>query len=60
VGVEWRPEEHGVAGAAVPAGVAAATVSEAGLVPDEDLVRPERVPLGHRVGGWVIHFPPVV
>jgi hypothetical protein len=30
----------------MPAGVSSPAVSEAGSVPDEDLVRPERVPVG--------------
>jgi hypothetical protein len=27
---------------------------------NEDLIRPKRMPVGHRDGGWVIHFPAVV
>src|SRR6478752_3171103 len=27
---------------------------------NEDLIRPKRTPVGHRNGGWVIHFPAVV
>ena len=34
--VEWRPVHHGVAGSAVPGGVSAAAVTEAGDVTDED------------------------
>jgi len=29
-------------------------------VPYEDLAGADDVPVGHRVGGWVIHFPAVV
>jgi hypothetical protein len=39
---EW-PIDNGVACSAVPAGVSAAAMSEAGDVSDEDLVRPEWV-----------------
>jgi hypothetical protein len=34
---------HGIAGAAVPARVSASAVAEAGDMPDEDLIRAERV-----------------
>jgi hypothetical protein len=59
VSVERRPEHRRIAGAARPGGVPAA-VTEAGLVTDEDSARAERVAIGHRVGGWVIHPPAVV
>jgi hypothetical protein len=39
VRVQWRPVHHGVAGSAVPTGVAAGAVAEAGDMSDEDLVR---------------------
>ena len=45
---EWWPVHHGVAGAAVPGGVSAAAVTEAGDVTDEDLFGPRVWPLGHR------------
>jgi hypothetical protein len=45
VRVERRPVHHGIACAAVPAGVSAA-VAAAGDMPDEDLIRPEDVPVG--------------
>jgi len=38
----WRPVHHGIAGSAVPAGVSAAAVSEAGDVADEHFVVPHR------------------
>ena len=44
--VESRPIYDGVAGAAVPGGVSAAAVTEAGAVTDEDLVRAEGVAVG--------------
>ena len=43
--IEWQPVRHGVAGSAVPGGVSAAAVTEAGDVPDEDLAGAERVPV---------------
>ena len=43
VRVQWRPVRHGIAGAAMPAGVPAAAVAEAGLVADEDLVSAQPV-----------------
>jgi hypothetical protein len=46
VGIEGRPVDRGVALSTMPAGVSSPAVSEAGSVPDEDLVRPERVPVG--------------
>jgi hypothetical protein len=52
MGVEWRSEHHGITRPAMPAGVSAA-VSKAGDVANEDLIRPERVPVrtsGRRVG----------
>ena len=56
--VERRPVHHGVAGSAVPGGVAAA-VAEAGDVSDKDLVRgPERVPARAVARlGLVLHGP---
>jgi hypothetical protein len=39
VGVQRWPVDDGVAGSAVPASVTAAPVSEAGDVPDKDLIR---------------------
>jgi hypothetical protein len=54
---ERRPVHRGVAGAAVPAGVSAAAVSEAGDVADEDLAGAEGCPLGQRLGASVIHLP---
>lgn len=36
------------------------TVPETGLIPDKRLIRAETVPVRHRVGGWMIHFPAVV
>jgi hypothetical protein len=57
VGTGWRPEDHGVAGAAVPSGVPAAAVPEAGDVADKNLVRPERVSVGASAGRLVIHLP---
>lgn len=48
--VEWRPVHDGVAGSAVPACVAAAAVTEAGDVTDEDLLRAEGVPVGASAG----------
>ena len=44
----------------MPTGVPATAVTEAGDMPNEDLIRPERCPLGQRDGGRVIHFPVVV
>ena len=44
--VQRWPVHHSVAAAAVPGGVSTAAVSEAGDVPDEDLVRAEPVPVG--------------
>ena len=41
--VERRPVHHGVASAAMPTGVPAAAVTEAGDVADEDLIRAEWV-----------------
>jgi hypothetical protein len=49
VSVQRRPVHDRVTSAAVPRSVAAA-VAEASDVPDEDLVRPELVPVG-AVGG---------
>jgi hypothetical protein len=43
VSVERRPVHHGIASSAMPAGVTAAAVSEAGYVTDENLVRAEAV-----------------
>jgi hypothetical protein len=43
--VERRPVHHGVAGAAMPAGVPTAAVTEAGDVADQDLIRAECVPV---------------
>jgi hypothetical protein len=57
VRVERQPINHRVAGSAVPGGVSAAAVTEAGDVTDQDLVRSEEVPVGHRLGGRVIHLP---
>ena len=59
MGVERRPVHRLVACAACPGGVAAA-VTEAGVMADEDLVGAEWVPVGQRLGGWVIHLPFVV
>ena len=53
VGVQRRPVHHGVTRSTVPAGVPAATVPEAGHMPNEDLIRPKGVPVvaaGWRVG----------
>ena len=58
--VERWPIHRRFAGSAVPGRVSAAAVAEAGDVADEDLVGDRRWPLGHRVGGWVIHSPRVV
>jgi hypothetical protein len=52
---ERRPVHGLVAYAAVPAGVSAAAVPEAGDVTDEDLVRPEGVSV--RVSGWRVNDP---
>ena len=46
--VEWRPVHDGVAGSAVPAGVAPAAVAEAGDVADEDLAGAEQMPVGYQ------------
>ena len=43
--VERRPVHHGITRSAVPAGMPAAAVAEAGDVSDEDLIRAERVPV---------------
>lgn len=43
VGVEGRPVHDGVTGSAVPGRLSTATVTEAGDVTDEDLVRAEGV-----------------
>jgi len=43
VRVQRWPVHHGIAGAAVPAGVSAAVVPEAGDMPNEDLVSRQRV-----------------
>ena len=51
------PIRYGVAGATMPAGVSAAAVSEAGDVPDEDLIRPEGVAVGAACR-WVGDPPP--
>jgi hypothetical protein len=40
-----RPVHHGIAGSAVPAGMATAAMAEANDVPDEDLIRAEGVPV---------------
>jgi hypothetical protein len=45
VGVHRWPVHHGIAGSAVPADVSAAAVSEACDVADEDLIRPEGMPV---------------
>jgi hypothetical protein len=58
VSIERWPVHSLLACAACPGGVSAA-VAEAGLVADEDFAGAEGVS-GHRVGGWVIHFPAVV
>jgi len=49
VRVEGRPVHHGIAGAAMPAGVSAAAVAEAGHLADEDLIRAEGCPFGSTV-----------
>ena len=59
MGVDWRPVHRLIATAARPGGVSAA-VAEARDVPNEDLVRAERVAVGQRTGGRVIHLPSVV
>ena len=51
VGIERWPVRHGIAGSAVPADVSASAVSQAGDVPDEDLIRAEWVPVW-AAGGW--------
>jgi len=51
VRIHRRPVDHGVAGAAVPAGVSSATVSEAGDVAHEDLIRSKGVTVG--ASGWL-------
>jgi hypothetical protein len=38
----------------------AVAVTEASLITHEDLARAEGVPVGQRLGGWMIHFPAVV
>ena len=43
VRVQGRPIHHGVAGSAMPAGMTASAVSEAGDVSDEDLIQTETV-----------------
>lgn len=54
--IEWRPVHGLVACAARPCGVSTA-MTETGLMTDEHFARAEQVAIGHRVGGWVIHFP---
>jgi hypothetical protein len=44
----------------MPARMPASAVAEADDVSDEDLIRTEAMPVRQWVGGWVIHFPPVV
>ena len=44
----------------MPAGVPATAVTEAGDMPDEDLIRAEWVPVRAAAGGRVIHLPSVV
>jgi hypothetical protein len=56
VGVERRPVNRLIAGAAMPAGVSAAAVTEAGDVADEDLIRAERVPVGALAGCFAHPF----
>ena len=57
--VEWRPVDGLVACAAGAGGVSAA-VTEASLMTHQYRAGAELVPVGQRVGGWVIHLPSVV
>jgi hypothetical protein len=59
VSVQRRTVDSVIAHPACP-GCVPAAVAQACLVADQDLVRAERWPLGHHVGGCVIHFPAVV
>jgi hypothetical protein len=45
---------------AMPQGVPTATVTHARDVPNEHLPRPERMPMRHLLGGFVIQVPAVV
>ena len=58
--VERWTVDDGVAGSAVPAGVSAAAVAEAGYVPDEDLIGAELVSVGASTGRLGDHWPSVV
>jgi len=60
VRVERRPIHHRITGAAMPTGVPATAVAEAGDMPDEDRIRAERMTVWTPAGGRVIHFPSVV
>ena len=59
MGVDRRSVHRLIAGAACPCCVPAA-VAETGLMTASTSPGPSGCPFGHRVGGWVIHFPAVV
>ena len=46
MGVEGWPVQNGIAGSAVPADVSASAVTQAGDVPNEDLIRGDGMTVG--------------
>ena len=60
VSVERRPVHHGVAGRQCQLVCPPPPCPRQTTCPMRTLFGPRLCPLGHRVGGWVIHFPAVV